>query len=188
MRARDDPLEPGEEVLVLHPTGPRGISAQWTGPYLVEERLSPVSYRLGTPGKRGQVLHCNHLKRFIREHEVNLVVVADDGEEFQQQLQLVDPLEETGNGPEPHNEDLGPDRAGELNKLLEDWSEVFQDTPGRTDRMHFEVNTGSAKPCLLRPYRIPLKWRDKLDEEIRTLLKLGIIKESSRRVKQTKLA
>lgn len=180
LRARDDPLEPGEEVLVLHPAGPRGITAQWTGPYLVEERLSPVSYRLGTPGKKGKVLHRNHVKRFLREYEVNMVVVAEDGEEFQQQLQLVDPLEETVDGPEAHTKDLRPDQTKELNRLLEDWGEVFRDTLGKTDRMHFEVNTGPAEPFLLRPYRIPLKWREKLDKEIKTLLRLGIIKESSR--------
>lgn len=51
LRAREDTLESGEEVLVLHPAGPKGISAQWLGPYTIEERLSPVSYRLATPGK-----------------------------------------------------------------------------------------------------------------------------------------
>lgn len=50
LRARDYPLKPGEEVLVLHLAGPKGISAQWIGQYTEEEQLSQVSYRLATPG------------------------------------------------------------------------------------------------------------------------------------------
>lgn len=63
------------------------------GPYVIEEQLSPVSYRLFTPGKKGQVLHRNHLKRFLWEYPVNLVVMAE-GEDYEEQLQLVNPLEE----------------------------------------------------------------------------------------------
>ena len=75
--ARDDPLEEGDEVLVLHPARPRGLAAQWMGPYLVVEAISPVSYRIGTPGKNGAILHRNHLKRFVQSHHVSAVLLAD---------------------------------------------------------------------------------------------------------------
>lgn len=180
LRAQEDILEPGEEVLVLHPAGPRGISAQWLGPYVVEERLSPVSYRLATPGKKAQVMHRNHLKRFIREYPVNLVVLAEDGEEFEGQLQLEDPLEDSAAKDDLSKESetsLTQTQKEQLKQLLDNNQDIFSTNPGRTNQLQFTINMGQAKPVIHRPYRIHIRWKEKVAEEIKTLLHLGIIRK-----------
>lgn len=85
---REDPLQEGDEVLVLHPAGPKGLSGSWKGPYLVQEVLSPVSYRLATPGKQGSIMHRNHLKRYLRDHQVNAAIIADVQLDGNNQLEL----------------------------------------------------------------------------------------------------
>lgn len=184
LRAREDTLEPGEEVLVLHPAGPKGISTQWLGPYTVEEQLSPVSYRLATPGKKAQVMHRNHLKRFVRDYPVNLVVLAEEGEEFEGRLQLCDPLQPDSptaalQQGEWMEDSLPDEESSKLWYLLERHKHIFGTNPGRTDKAIFHIDTGQNKLVIIRPYRIPMRWKTQLEQEIKTLLDLKIICQSS---------
>ena len=176
--ARDDPLEPGDEVLVLHPAGPRGLSAQWMGPYLVEDAISPVSYKIGTPGKKGAILHRNHLKRFVQDNHVNIVVLAEEDIEDGQHLELVNPLDQ-GTEDRPTGQQLTVEQEVQLNQLLERYRDIFSDIPGRTSHLTFEINTGDNQPTKVRPYRIPTRWKEKLEAEVEQLLNLGIIRPST---------
>jgi len=162
--AIDDPLEEGDEVLVLHPAGPRGLSAQWMGPYLVEEAISSVSYRIGTPGKKGAILHRNHLKRFVQSHHVNIVLLADGNIEDGDHLDLtlpVDPLTEEKTTFKI-GQDLSKEKTDQLLQLLEKYQSIFSEKPGTTDKLIFDIQTGDHQPAKVRPYRIPTRWKDKL--------------------------
>ena len=179
--ARDDPLEEGDEVLVLHPAGPRGLSAQWMGPYLVEEAISPVSYRIGTPGKKGAILHRNHLKRFVQSHHVNVVLLADGNIEDGDHLQLALPVDSLADGKTTFKigQDLSKEQTDQLLQLLGKYKPIFSETPGTTDKLTFDIQTGDHQPVKIRPYRIPTRWKDKLKAEIDQLLNLGIIRPST---------
>lgn len=87
-QARDNPLEAGDEVLILHPYAPHGWKGGWVGPFLIQERISPVSYKIQTPGRKGAVLHRNYIKHYVHTAVVNHVVVADRTQHPQDQLQL----------------------------------------------------------------------------------------------------
>lgn len=59
---KNDPLEPGTEVMMLHPAGPGGLAAAWVGPFEILERIQDVTYRIAVPGrgKKGLLIHRNH--------------------------------------------------------------------------------------------------------------------------------
>lgn len=62
---------------------------------------------------------------------------------------------------------------------MDTWRNTFSDTPSRADVLAFAVDTKDHSSIRLRPYRIPIRWRDKLAEEIQTLLNLNIIRLSN---------
>ena len=57
--------EPGQRVWLYTPNNRKGLSSKlvhnWHGPYRIEEKLSPVNYRL----ENGDIVHSDRLKTFI---------------------------------------------------------------------------------------------------------------------------
>ena len=150
--ARDDPLEEGDEVLVLHPAGPRGLAAQWMGPYLVVEAISPVSYRIGTPGKKGAILHRNHLKRFMQSYHVSAVLLADGDIEDGDHLQLTLPVDSHTDKEIALKlgQDLSKEQKDQLLQLLEKYQNIFSEIPGTTNKLTFDIQTGDHQPAKVR--------------------------------------
>ena len=63
----------------------------------------------------------------------------------------------------------------ELDEVLGRFDSVFSDKPGRTDVTTLHINTEDHKPLRSPPYRIPLKWKDDIREQIDQLVDLGIV-------------
>ena len=66
----------------------------------------------------------------------------------------------------------------QLMELKENFKDIFQDVPGRTDVVTHDIPTGDAQPVRLPPYRLAHKSQDFLREEIKTLLQQEIIEPS----------
>ena len=130
----------------------------------MEEAISPVSYRIGTPGKKGAILHRNHLKRFVQSH-LQLTLPVDSPTDKEITFKL--------------GQDLSKEQTDQLLELLEKYQKLFSETPGTTDKLTFDIQTGDYQPAKVRPYRIPTRWKDKLKTEIDQLLNLGIIRPST---------
>lgn len=177
----EDQLQPGDEVLLLHPSVMAGWKA-WQGPCVVQKQVSPVTYKLNTPGKRGAVIHRNSLKRFVRTAQVNHVVIADGQLDGSGQLELPGlPGRDTDSDNEraaQAREALTPNQREELDKLLKGHQQLFSTIPGFTDITAMEINTRTNKPTNIPPYRIPVRWKEKVQKEIQTLLDLDIIRPS----------
>lgn len=64
--ARERDLKPGQKVLVLLPSGTCKLLAKWQGPYVVTQKLGPVTYENLCPKRKHskQILHVNLLKEF----------------------------------------------------------------------------------------------------------------------------
>lgn len=108
---------------------------------MVEERVSPVTNKIATPGRRGAILHRNHIKRYVRSIQTNHVVLADGQLDRQGELEL--PLMPGPAGPQPTPEaeelmaKLTEEQRYQLTKLLEEFSSTFSDTPGTTNRLRW---------------------------------------------------
>lgn len=162
--------------------GPRGWKGAWTGPFVVEQVLSPVSFKLNTPGKRSAVMHRNHLKRYIRSVNINHVILVDGDLDNTGQLELpglavggdVELTEEAKRA----LESLSDEQKSQLDDLLQQFKPTFSTTPGLTKLMSMSIDMGGNKPTNIPPYRIPVRWRQKLEGEIQQLLDLGMIRAS----------
>ena len=63
--------------------------------------------------------------------------------------------------------------------LLNEFQEVLQADPGRTNLVDRHIETGSANPVRLPPYRVPYTFRDAVEKELADILKAGILEPST---------
>ena len=76
------------------------------------------------------------------------------------------------------NPDLTVQQKADLKILQEDFMDVLQDAPGRTDRAEVHIETGNAAPVHQLPYRLPKARHEIVQQEIKELLTAGIIEPS----------
>ncbi|KAL1255563.1 hypothetical protein QQF64_013624 [Cirrhinus molitorella] len=139
--------------MVLIPTSACKFLATWKGPYTVIERVGPVTYRLRQSGRRReeQLYHINLLKRWVGTRDPVVVDIGDH---------------------------LSAAQKTELNHLVSQFSDVFSNHPGQTNVIHHNIRTPPGAIMRQRPYRIPEARRLVIEEEIREMLKLGVIEPS----------
>ena len=75
--------------------------------------------------------------------------------------------------------ELGKEQKEDLSALLNEYSDVFQDKPGKATVNPVSIPTGSSSPVTTYPYRTPNRWKDKIQTEIDTLLEYSIIEPST---------
>ena len=169
--AKEKLFDVGEEVLVRRPGLQRKLGDSWDGPYKILEKISPLNYKVETPGRKSKVLHVNLLKKWsvssARVHGV-AVVKEEEGEcESPQGLTLV-------------SCDFVPNESQQqqLDETLQKFPNVLCDKPGKTEVATLSILTGDALPISSHPYRIPPKGRSEVKAQIDQLLFLGIIEAS----------
>lgn len=76
--ARERKFKPGDKVLVLLPLQDHPLQARYSGPYVVEKKISDVNYIVQTPDRRKktQLCHINMLKEYIEKTVDKEVVVT----------------------------------------------------------------------------------------------------------------
>ena len=156
-------LKIGDLVLCRIPGMTHKLKESWHGPYPVVEVLNRVDYRVEIGRGRKKVLHINNLKRFeVREEEVlRLAVVAEDFSEA---------------------EDVRIKMSGrcmdfdleEVERLKEEFPEVFNDLPGKTNVCQLEIKTGDALPIASMPYRAPDLMKEGVRQEVERLVEMGV--------------
>ena len=76
-------------------------------------------------------------------------------------------------------ERLSQDQRVTLQGVLEVFSDAFQDNPGRTSVIEHVIETGSAQPVRLPPYRLPHAYRQAVKDELEEMISLGIIEPAA---------
>ncbi|XP_073727643.1 uncharacterized protein [Misgurnus anguillicaudatus] len=160
-------FQPGDRVLVLVPTVECKFLATWQGPFEVIERVGEVNYRVKQTGKRkpDQIYHVNLLKRW-HPREVMMCSLSPSKPSDP-------PREEVRVSP-----DLNPQQKQEVLELVDRNKDVFSIVPGHTQMIQHEIQTVPGKIVQQRPYRIPEARREAIKEEVREMLRLGVIEES----------
>ena len=171
--AKEKTFAVGDLVLVRKPGLKKKLGDSWDGPYEITEKISPLNYKIQTPGgsRRSKVLHVNLLKKWstpvARIHGV-AVVHEEEGEcESPQGLMLA----RDGFVPTLIQQER-------LDATLTKYPEVLCDTPGKTNAITLSINTGESPPLRSHPYRIPPRWKEEVKVQIDQLLQLGIIEAS----------
>ena len=162
-------LEKGDKVLCRIPGVVGKLEEAWHGPYVVEEKVGVVNYKVKVGRGKAKVLHVNNLKKFYEREEsvLRLALVAEDWSEDE-----VVGTKLFGSCPEFNEKKVVEGLKGEF-------PEVFSDLPGRTDACMLEIDTGSAAPRGSHPYRVPDRLKEGVRSEVEELVELGIVVPST---------
>ena len=77
------------------------------------------------------------------------------------------------------SDSLSESRRCEVVALVEDFKNIFSETPGSTNLVKHDIHTFSDTPVRVKPYPIPYGTRDEIEKEVVKMLELGVIEESS---------
>ena len=190
-RAKPRSLSVGDEVLLLLPSSTNKLLMQWKGPYEVKERRGNVDYVINVNGKL-KLFHINMLKKFHRRDEAQSTVSEPDPECVLVQS-VTTGLIEMEEGSEdglvlvndglPQTCNIHPgltrEQREELKSLVEEFSDVFSDVPGKTETVVHEITLLSKAPVHRKPYPVPDHLRGVMEEEVGRMLEMGIIEPSS---------
>ena len=172
--ARDTRLKPDDKVLVLLPTSTNKLLAQWKGPYKVIRKIGKVNYEIQMSGKKKKVFHANMLKQW---HEATANYFCEELEESVGEEDLI-VWEHQEISSVKINGSLKKTQRKQLEQTLHQFREVLRDKPGQTAVTEHHINTKSSRPVRQTPYRIPFAYRAAVDQELKDMVKEGVIEPS----------
>ena len=178
--ARDREFQPGELVLVLLPSSTSKLQAQWQGPYPVVRRTGAVNYEVNMfdTRKRRRVFHVNMLRKWHTPSATSFFVEEVATSQLEQD-DVVMWKDDCVEDQPVIGEELTEDRRLELQKFLEEFSDILKNEPGQTLLVDHQIDTGMAKPVRQPPYRLPHAYRETIKSELEEMEQCGIIEPST---------
>ncbi|TKS65422.1 Retrovirus-related Pol polyprotein from transposon opus [Collichthys lucidus] len=188
-------FQPGDEVLVLLPTPGSALTARFTGPYVVESKLSDTDYVIQTPQRRKKtrLCHINMLKTFHpREAEKcpdptvtvtpMLVCVADEIDD----LTIPSEAQQSGrlsnsdfmSNVEQHLSYLSPAQQQDVLDLIAAYPTLYGDVPSRTHVLEHDIDVSNHTPIKQHAYRCPYDKRKLMKKEVAYLVEHGLARPS----------
>ena len=198
-------LKSGQRVSILLPTASNKLYAEWKGPFEVVEQVSPVDYVIQTGKRTKKVFHINMLKEWVSRSEdvspgVNqetnqaavvqqtipvLCIGHDESVGFESEVSEAETIEnplliakENINNVVT-NDDLEVSQKDELRDLLQTYTDVLTDVPGKTNLLKHDVKLNSDIPVSKKAYTLPYALRDKVKKEIQDMVEAGIAEKST---------
>ena len=173
---REREFQSGQRVLVLLHTSSNKPLAEWQGPYTILRHRGRVTYEVDMHNrrKRKRIFHVNMLCEWHTQNADSFLTdeVSDEGEDIVHW--------DGGEDDQPViNERLTSREMLDLQQLLREFGDILRDQPGRTTITQHHIDTGSAQPIRLVPYRIPQAYRDTVKKELHEMEESGIIERSS---------
>jgi hypothetical protein len=75
--------------------------------------------------------------------------------------------------------ELSDEERCKISALINSYEDVFTDVPGLTNLGSHNIKLISDKPVLVKPYLLPFVSKDTILEEVRNMVKAGVIEPSS---------
>lgn len=196
----------GEKVLALLPVPGSTLSAKFSGPYVVQEKLSETDYVISTPERRrkSRVCHINMLKPYYsRDPNGNpdrqtgqplpstcssaLIVreCSDSAVEDGLTLRSISYQSSRLSNSEmlkvlPNQlSHLTEEQKNDIIVLLNSYPELFRDVPTQTSVLKHDIDVAGAKPIKQHPYRTNPVKRILMNGETDYMLQHGFAKQSS---------
>ena len=198
LRSRDKSFDVGEQVLILAPDSTASKTfSRWKGPAVIAVKKSPYSYLVDLDGIRMHI-HANKLRKYHnRVAQVHCfipqtlpldaysAIIYEKDVDFGDVV-VPEPVPPPTSLSLPSNRidyqrlaHLTLNERAELLSLLDNFSDCFSDSPGFCSLVEHTIPlSGNFAPKRLPPYRIPLKLRSQVEQQLEELLKLGIIRHS----------
>lgn len=188
-------FKPGDEVLMLLPTFGSALSARFSGPYVVEKKVSDTNYVILTPElrRKTRLCHVNMLKPFhVREDErsaqsmlvvPSVIPVCPEMEEDFEEPCVAQQCGRLSNSEfmsrlGANLSYLSGEQLSDILGLLHSYPSLFGDTPSRTGVLEHDIDVGSAAPIKQHAYRCPLTKREAMKKEVNYLVENGLAKPS----------
>ena len=152
------------------------LSDSWVGPYTVEKRNSPLSYRVHTGERILQSVHVQLLKKYIPRPEETLV---------KRVTTVLEPDSNTDNMDQQYAEAtvtgrvVTATRDTDIASWETDFADILTKEPGFTKLAQFRIDTGDHPPICQGPYNTPHALRDSVNKELEWLREKGYIREST---------
>ena len=187
-------LSVGDNVLVLLPIAGSALSAKFSGPYVVKEKISDTNYVIHTPDRRRKtrVCHINMLKLYHARPASHLhavspsasALIVADAEPVPEDVPCQSPGVRLQNSQmlqemPLHLTHLNEQQRDDLTKLFCEFPSLFNDSPTQTSVLTHDIDVKDAKPIRQHPYRVNPAKRALMKQEAEYLLKHGLAKHSS---------
>ena len=196
-------FQPGDKVLILTPTSGSSLSAKFSGPYVVEKKVSETNYVIHTPDRRrrNRVCHVNMIKRHhtreengaVNAQEVISPVAVLSGVSSFNDNDNNDGLvmrNATPQGARLLNSEmlcnlsqclshLPDDQQEDIQMLIEDFPCLFNDVPSQTTVIAHDIVLTNPKPIKQHAYRASPTKREVMEKEVDYLVKNGFAVQSS---------
>ena len=192
-------FKPGQLVLVLLPTDSNKLLMQWKGPFKIDRVIGTNDYKVEVKGSY-KTYHANLLKEYVQRDSSDSVksccslptvsaastaVIAYEETDSDDAIQSGDLLELNACVPKEtiadvkFGENLSPEEEQEARSLVNEYSQLFTDIPGSTNIIQHRIHLTSDEPIRSKPYPVPYSVRESLKEDIQSMLRMGVIRESN---------
>ena len=199
-KAKAKHLKEGDQVLLLLPTKLNKLEMQWQGPFDIIKKVRENDYVINLDGQH-KMFHANMLRKYLvrktidngmvilcgcRHHEIATGGMAEN-----------DSLEETDTCEERNDDikycplratqtwkdvkistDLNEDQQREVRQLLEEYSDVLTDIPGKTNLAECNIELTDDIPFRVKAYPVPYALKKEMDKEVSEMMKADIIESS----------
>ncbi|GFW73186.1 retrovirus-related Pol polyprotein from transposon 297 [Trichonephila clavipes] len=174
----------GDLVMVLATSKRNKLEVNWIGPGKVLSRISDTNYVIDLPGRRDRstIYHVNLLKPYHRRPELVSLVVEEVSDDIEGDAEIPYPDKQCTKF--DYHEilresqlqlKLSPSQIDELKQVITKNKDVFSPDPGTTHLMRMDIELISDNPIKTKPYRMSPRQINILQEEIKSLLELGVI-------------
>ena len=128
--------------------------------------------------KRKRIFHVNMLRKFHlpKVSEANYFVEEINDDVREEEIPV---WNENPEGQPLVGAQLDISQKEQLSDVIKQFADVLQNVPGRTNLTVHHIETGSALPIRLPPYRLPHAYRDAVQAELQQMLESDIIEPSS---------
>lgn len=190
----------GGKVLVLLPVLGAALQAKFSGPYVIDKKLSDTNYVVRTPDRQRKirVCHVNMLKLYVsREEEleskssgitpVASVEIVSDSDVDEDRLSLHNTLISGGRlnnskileSLSSHLIHLSDPQQTDIIKLINSFLGLFSDVPTRTQVLEHDIDVGDHPPIKQSAYRVNPVKRKIMESEVKYLVENGLAVSSS---------
>lgn len=187
-------FQPGDKVLILLPVPGSALSTRFSGPYVVESKLSDTNYIIKTPDRRRQtrVCHVNMMKRYHPREDEKGLPTTQTVSPIASISEVTNPAALDGlvmRNATPQGARLGNtevlrdlphylshlqgDQSSDIIKLIHDFPSLFGDIPSQTSVITNDIVLTNPMPIKQRAYRVSPAKREVMKKEVEYLLLNG---------------
>ncbi|KAI3358165.1 hypothetical protein L3Q82_003165 [Scortum barcoo] len=201
-------FQPGDKVLLLLPIPGSALSTKFSGPYVVEKKLSENNYVVKTPDRRRQtrVCHVNMMKLYHSREDQNSSSLAhvktavspmvsiskvgfidndDGGNDNDLVMHDAKPQGARLSNSEilshltNYLSHLSDEQHADIEKLISDFPCLFSDVPSQTSVITHDIVLTNPRPIKQHAYRVTPSKREVMKRKVEYLVQNGFAVPSS---------